>query len=64
MHEMVYYFLGGAVAAIGLFMAILPKIAVKKESKGSDKAIKGARIRGLLLVVVGILIAVMPIIFP
>ena len=46
------------VLALGLFMAIAPKLSVKKEFRDDPARIKKTRISGIVLVVLAVLLEV------
>lgn len=52
MYEILKYVFVGAVAVLGIFMAVCPKYAVKAEDQEDEKSLSGARKRGILLAAV------------
>ncbi len=55
---MPYAILGAIICLLGLFMVIFPKLSVKKEYRDNAKAVSGMRIRGIVVLVCGILVFV------
>ena len=55
---MPYAILGAIICLLGLFMVIFPKLSVKKEYRDYAKAVSGMRIRGIVVLVCGILVFV------
>ena len=55
---MPYVILGTVITLLGLFMIICPKLSVKKEFRDDAKAVSGMRIRGIVVLVCGVLVFV------
>ena len=58
---MQYWILGSIICLLGLFMTICPKLSVKKELRDDAKAVSGMRIRGIVVLVCGVLVIVINI---
>lgn len=58
---MPYWILGIVMSLLGLFMAIFPKLSVKKELREDAKAVAGMRIRGFVVIACGVLVIVINI---
>lgn len=62
MYEVVKFILVGAVALLGIFMAVCPQYAVKQEERENKDSLAGTRKKGILLaglaIICGIVLAV------
>ncbi|WP_075720209.1 hypothetical protein [Roseburia sp. 499] len=58
MYEMVKFILVGAVAVMGLFMAVCPQKAVKAEEKENEKSLASMRKKGIMLAVLAVVCGV------
>lgn len=59
MYDKIELFLIAVVAVTGLFMAICPKLATKKDMRENAAAVSKTRKGGILLAIVGIIVFVL-----
>lgn len=62
MYNLLPIFFGVCMLGLGLFMAIDPKNATKKEMREDEKAVAGIRVRGFILIGCGVVLGILGII--
>lgn len=58
MYEVVKFIFVGAVALLGVFMAVCPQYAVKQEERENESSLSGTRKKGIILAVVAVVCGV------
>jgi len=58
MYEYIPVILGVVIAGLGLFMALFPVISTKKSARNDPNAVSKNRISGIVMLILGILLAV------
>lgn len=58
MYELVKFILVGAVALLGIFMAVCPQYAVKQEERENEESLFGTRKKGCILAVLAVVCGV------
>lgn len=58
MYELVKFILVGAVALLGIFMAVCPQYAVKQEERENEDSLSGTRKKGIILAVLAVICGV------
>ena len=61
MYDLLPIFFGICMLGLGLFMAISPKNATKKELREDEKAVVGIRVRGFILIGCGVVLIILGI---
>lgn len=56
MYEILPYILSGCFVLLGLFMAIMPKQATRKNQRESEDVVKKTRRNGFIVIVCGIIL--------
>ncbi len=62
MYDKIPVFLGAVILILGLFMAIAPKSATKKEFRDDEDQVKKIRRNGIIMIVLGIAVIIVGLI--
>ena len=62
MYDRIPVFLGAVILILGLFMAIAPKSAAKKEFRDDEEQVKKIRRNGIIMLVLGIAVIIVGLI--
>lgn len=63
MYNLLPIICGAIFIALGLFMAICPKLATKKEERDNEEAVKKIRRNGFVEIICGVLIILIRVLF-
>jgi len=62
MYELIPIFLGIIIALLGAFMTLFPRISTRKDRRDDPRAVSKNRLSGIVMMILGILLAVFRII--